>query len=114
MTGAEFERIQRLIEDEPLMTRMTSSNFAFDFCVDLFEHPVTPGVEPMHLLSISEKHLPAPSGLERALADDNGVAWNRSDFAWETFSQYTHSDLNRQWLDFYGWAAPQERHHYEY
>ena len=113
LTGEEFQRIQRLIGDEPLVTRMGTSNFGFKFCLDLYEHPVTPGVKPMFLLSISEKHLPPPSGLERVLADD-GKKWDRSDFAWETFSRYTHSDLNRQWLDFYGWEAPKERRHYEY
>ena len=112
MKGEEFQRVFELIESEPLLTQMGACRFGFSLCISIYDHPVTPGVPPIFLLAISEDHLPYPSSFERI--NDECEEWNRTDFAWELFSRHTHSDRNRQWLDFYQWEAPRERSHYEY
>jgi len=68
----------------------------------IFGHSDFPEVPPDPLISIGEKHIGLPAGFDR---------WNER-FDW--FSQFTHSDSNREILDFYGLPKPERRERYEY
>lgn len=113
----EFQQILKLVEDRRLLTQMFSSSMFGGYGISVFEHEPAPGVGPIHLLRLIEDHHPVPhrleirEGYDKHLRKYPGVG---RDDAWESFSKFTHSETNKEWLKSYKMDLPRERSHYDY
>jgi len=117
LTFLEFKRVCELIEARGLVTRMFSASMFGAYGMDIYEHEPFPGTGPVFLLRLVEDNHPDPHPLE--IADGyrkhvrQGGGTGRDD-AWESFSRFTHSEQNREWLKSYHMDPPRERGHYDY
>jgi hypothetical protein len=118
LTFLEFERVRKLIETRGLVTSMFSSSMFGGYGMDVYEHEPFPGTGPLHLLRLVEGNHPDPhplevseTGYDRHIRKPGGVG---RDDAWESFSKFTHSERNREWLQGYMMDLPKERSYYDY
>ncbi len=118
LTVPEFQRVRELVETRGLVTAMFSSSMFGGYGMDLYEHEPFPGTGPIHLLRIVEGNHPDPhplqvseEGYKKHIRRSGGVG---RDDAWESFSKFTHSERNREWLQFYKMDPPKDRSYYDY
>jgi len=108
---AEFEALMGVIEDERMVTVMTSGTFGLaGYGLHAYFHPDAPGLPPMHGILFNSDHLP------KELGEGDGSVEGRAyyDWVWAVFSKYTHSTQNRTWLKMYGMPVPKQRAYYDY
>lgn len=113
LTYPEVARIQKVIEQENLLTSMIEDSLLGGYGMRIYERPVSPGVPPVLLFSFSERILPEYTRWDRLMDKDPPACLGRDD-AWEMFSKYTHSEQNRKWLEMCGMESPKPRDYYDY
>lgn len=118
LTTLEFTRLSDLITTRGLVTSMFSSNMFGGYGMDVYEHEPFPGTGPVFLLRLVEDNHPDPhplqiseEGYKKHIRRGGGVG---RDDAWESFSRFTHSKQNREWLTQYRMESPFDRGHYDY
>jgi hypothetical protein len=106
----EFEALMELIEEEQMVTTMTSGTFGLGgYGVHASFHPEVPGLPPVHGILFNSDQLPIEFGES---GSRKGGAYY--DWVWELFSKFTHSEQNRRWLEMYKMDPPYGREHYDY
>jgi hypothetical protein len=98
-----------LVRDEQLITLMGSGLFGLSgYSLTAFEHPIQPGLDPEFVFKVYSDHVPEDEWpLNVHGRREAGKAF--FDWVWEFFSQHTHSDRNREWLDLY--SLWRRKHH---
>lgn len=113
----EFQEVLKLIKDRRLVTQMFCTSMFGGYGMDVFEHEPCPGAGAIHLLRLVEDHIPKPTasqvkkGHDKHLRKVPGVG---RDDAWESFSAFTHSKQNVEWLKHYKMTLPESRGSYDY
>jgi hypothetical protein len=113
----EFQKVMGIVETHRLLTSMFCTSMFGGYGMDVYEHEPFPGAGPLHVLRLIEDHLPDPhrlqvgEGYDKHIRKTPGVG---RDDAWESFSKFTHSDRNTEWLKFYKMDPPRNRSHYDY
>ncbi len=105
LTETEIEKIWRLVELHGLPCVMINTAFGFDVGVVVYDHAPVPEIKPEALIAISGDHLPGGKSAP------NGRKFGEN---FDYFSRFTHTDDNRQILDFYGFEEPKSKGHYDY
>ncbi len=105
LSPMELTSVLSVVQDRSLLTNMFCSGMFGGYGMHILEHELFPGVGPVHLLSLDEKHLPGPCVKRPGEGRDD---------AWEVFSRFTHSERNVQWLKGYRMDLPRPRTSYDY
>ncbi|KKN65749.1 hypothetical protein LCGC14_0478880 [marine sediment metagenome] len=104
LTISQLNRIFKLIRQHKLVTSIGCGTFGLmGYTMSIYEHEVCPGTGAECLLSITDKHMPKKSERQEGL-----------NFTWKKFSQFTHSEENKEWLRKYRFEAPKQRSYYDY
>jgi len=114
----DFDRVLKVIKTHRLLTQMFPSKMFGGYGMRIYEHPIFPGLPPTKLLSITEDHIPGPTQYDHLTGEAKPLpkrkpGEGRTD-AWETFSQFTHTEQNRRWLRGYGMTDSSPRADYDY
>lgn len=113
----EFQKVLTLVEERRLLTSMFCTSMFGGYGMDVYEHEPFPGAGPIHLLRLVEDNLPNPhrlqvgEGYDKHIRKEPGVG---RDDAWESFSKFTHSEMNAEWLKSYKMDPPRHRSSYDY
>ncbi len=113
----EFQQVLKLVDERRLLTSMFSSGMFGGYGMSVWEHELFPGSGPTPILRLVEDNLPDPhrlqvrEGYDKHVRKEPGVG---RDDAWESFSKFTHSETNKEWLKSYRMDPPRERSHYDY
>lgn len=111
MDVPEFEALMGVIEDERMVTVMTSGTFGLaGYGLHAYFHPEAPGLPPMHGILFNSDQLP----LEFGRGDGSRMGQAHYDWVWALFSKYSHSSQNIAWLKLYGMPLPKGRSYYDY
>lgn len=116
LSSKEWDDIKYAIGDYELMTNMFCANMFGGYGMYIYDEPKFPGVTPAVILTLVEDNLPELTRFEEM---EGKVRTPRlpgcgSDFAWEEFSQFTHSAQNIEWLKYFKLEPPKSRSHYDY
>jgi hypothetical protein len=116
LTHVEFSRVLELIDARSLLTQMFSTSMFGGYGMHVYEHEPFPNTAPMLLLMLIEDHLPDPHRLAVAEGDTRHIKRPGAgrDDAWESFSKFTHSERNIEWLKGYKMELPRDRSYYDY
>lgn len=106
LSADEWQRVCRAIVEHQLIAEMIGTNMFGGVGVVLYEHPVYPGLPVERVLTLTQDHLPDGD------PEPSGGRCSRE--AWQVFSEFTHTDRNREWLTRYGLPLPQNPGHYDY
>src|ERR1051325_1267198 len=113
----EFQKVLDLIETRRLLTHMFCTSMFGGYGMDVYEHEPFPGAGPVHILRLVEGHHPDPHRWQIAECYDKHVRKGGGvgrDDAWESFSKFTHSEMNAEWLKYYKMSPPENRSSYDY
>jgi hypothetical protein len=72
----------------------------FGFGMSVWEPPAQPGVDPEHVITVTSGHI---------VKDGPGF-----EKGWKILSPFTHSERNRQLLEYFDREAPRKKGYYEY
>lgn len=106
LSEEEWVWVKSVIAEESLVTEMFSANMFGGYGMRLYTHPVYPGAPTDQVLCLVEGNLPGDR--------PEKVPGCGCDRAWEEFSQFTHSEKNREWLRTYKKPEPRSRGYYDY
>lgn len=90
LTVGEIDRLTRCIERCELPC--SYGHEPYGFFLEVRDHSPIPEVEPVRLLCVSPRHIPNP--------EYHGFAGQGKAFTF--FKRFTHTDRNKELLDFYG------------
>lgn len=118
LSKEELERVFACIEKYKLVAEMYSIRMFGGYGMQLYEQEPYPGTGAQFITAITEDHLPVPTRYDHIAGNVKEKPLRRPgcgrDDAWEIFSKYTHSDVNRAWLKKYRLETPRERSYYDY
>ena len=119
LTKTEWAKVQEAIAEHKLVCEMFSASMFGAYGMSLYEHPAYPGLPAEHILRLVEGHLPGPTRQDALMGRHESRPARKTpgsglDDAWEAFSAYTHSEVNRGWLARYGLREPKSRGSYDY
>lgn len=116
LTPKEWEDIKYAIGAHELMTNMFCANMFGGYGMYVYGPPQIVGEVPDIILTLVEDNLPELTRFEEMEGKTRvkRLPGCGSDFAWEEFSQFTHSEQNIEWLKYFKLELPRSRGHYDY
>jgi len=115
----EWQRVCKAIVENKLVVEMIGTNMFGGVGIRLFEHPPCFGVDEAELiLTITQEHLPGPSRYDHLRGEvaepEKHVPGSCLRRAWETFSEFSHTEQNKRWLKQYGLRESRGAESYDY
>ena len=121
LAKAEWERVKQAIVEHKLVTEMVRTNMFGGVGVRVYQHPIMPGDDHEHVLTLTQEQLPGPTRQDYLMDRDTEEPDYRkptkgscSRAAYDIFAEFTHTEDNRRWLKDYGLKQPQDPGDYDY
>lgn len=103
LTSAEYDRVLAVIQSRRVILTL-SAPFGFNLAVDIWDYPAHVNEQLVCLAVINNRHI---EGMRSGLNGQVGGMW-------ELLHPHTHSECNKQAVDFFKLDPIRERVHYDY
>jgi hypothetical protein len=111
LTESEWTRLTALLGEGYGLVFTLGTMYGFSLLLKVYEDAPIPEVGPEFLLFFEQKQIPEAHGTTEATLGGAGDSWKE---AWKILTKWSHSDRNKQKLEFYGMEPPKDEAHYMY
>jgi len=111
LTEDEWQRLVALLDEGEGLVFVLGTMFGFSLLLRVYEDSPIPEVPPEFLFFFEQKQIPTEHGTTEPTLGGAADSWKK---AWEILTRWSHSDRNKQKLNFYGMDAPKDEEHYMY